>query len=741
LLRFIACEQFVKEQEALHEPEWRGTLRRDSVSLVSTLVLLLAGFATVTTHAESLAFRTDILPILTKAGCNAGACHGAATGQAGFKLSLLGYDPSEDHLRITRERAGRRIDLDAPSESLLLRKAARQLDHEGGRRLPRDSEDYATVLRWIEQDAPLGPSDLRVVSIAVSPADSLLTVPDSTVTLQVLATLSDGSQRDVGRHALFTSNNDAVATVSNRGTVTVRHPGLTSIMVRYGGQVAAARIALPYSQKPVRSRLTGPHFIDVQVGAELARLGLEPSPPADDLTFLRRVTLDLLGRLPTSDEVRAFEGPTTEGRRLQVVDRWLASPEFTDFWSYQFGELLLVGGKGSSSAATRRYHEWIRGQLESNTPVDRIVSELLNALGNIQEDGPANFLTLAGDPRDFSEHVSRMFLGSRLGCARCHAHPSDRWTQEDYHALAAYFARVGRDGDTIRVRAQGEVDHPKTGLPVPPKPLGAPRPHAFIAPDGADPRRAEFAAWLTTPTNPLFARAFVNRIWKHCFGRGLVEPVDDLRPTNPSSHPELLEELARDFAQHGFDLRQLLRTITSSRTYQLAATSIDSNRIDDRLFSHAYPREMPAPVFLDIIAQATGVPHAFEGFPPSTRAIQLPSPQTPSPTLDILGRCARDRACESSGRSGGGLARALHLINGSWVHSKLSGGILDQLLERNTSTPDLIAELYRRTLSRPPSESEISEGSRRIDDSPHRRESAQDLLWALLNCREFAFNH
>lgn len=710
------------------------------------LALLVSPFSPASSRAEPPPFRTGILPILTKAGCNSGGCHGAATGQGGFRLSLLGYDPDEDYLRITRERAGRRIDLESPKESLFLRKPARQLDHEGGRRLAVDSNDYQVVLDWIAAGAPQGPADLQVNAIEITPADLLLPAPGHTASLRVIAILSQGERQDVTRLALYTSNDDAIAEVSKQGTISSRGPGLTSIMIRYSGQVAAARIAIPYPNTGPRRELTGSHLVDVHIGAELKRLGLEPSPKASAAAFLRRVTLDLIGRLPTLEEARQFhlesDGPAL---RTRTIESLLGRPEWADFWTLQLADLLLLGGKGSSETASRRYHAWLKDQVARRTPLDQLVRELLTAQGNIQEVGPANFMTLSSDPRDISEHVGRMFLSTRIACARCHTHPSDRWTQHDYHQFAAYFARIGRAGDLIQVRQRGEVDDPKTGLPVVPKPLGDPRPDPIASgtpePQSPPDRRLELARWLTSGDNPLFARSLVNRVWKQCFGRGLVDPVDDLRPTNPATHPALLDALARDFVAHRFDLRHLLLTLTTSETYQLASTATPSNQRDDRLFSRAYVRALPAPVFLDALVQVTEVPHRFEGQPESMRAVQLIGPHVSSPSLDVLGRCNRDRPCDTPGPSGGGLARTLHLIQGATLQDKLSGGIVQRLITTGTSDEGIVSELYQRALTRPPEPAELAEWTTMLAGSPNRRASVEDLLWALLNCREFSFNH
>jgi hypothetical protein len=617
------------------------------------LVVALVGAGSAFAADKAPPFRTGILPLLTKAGCNSGACHGAATGQGGFKLSLLAYDPEEDYERITRERSGRRIDRGAPMESLLLRKPSGQVEHEGGRRLPRHSDAYETIRQWIEAGAPFGPRDLRVVSITVSPDDSFLPTTNHSLKLHVDACLSDGSREDVTTLALYSSNDDAIAEVGKQGDVQTVGRGVTSIMVRYSGQVAAARIAVPFGDAEIaEEEPPNAHWIDKQISAELKRLRLPRSALSSDAEFLRRVYLDLIGRLPTPDPARDFlREPASPEKRRRLIDELLQREEFVDLWTMRLADLLLIGGKQGNTQATRLYHDWLRAQVARNTPFDELTHSLLTASGGLTTDAPANFYTLATDPRDLAEHVGRIFLGTQIACARCHAHPADRWTQEDYHRFAACFARVSREGDLIKVSARGEVDHPKTGEALAPRPLGA---RAAIAGDAAD-RRIELAQWMTSRDTPQFARTIVNRVWKHLLGRGLVEPVDDLRPTNPATHPALLEALSKDFVEHGHDLRWLIRMITSTRTYQLTSRTRGLNRLDDRFYSHAYVKELPAQVFLDVVSQVTGVSHAFQGTEKGTRAVQLAGARTQSYELDVLGRCPRDLACDSGGRRGGGL--------------------------------------------------------------------------------------
>ena len=701
------------------------------------LPLLLISVSTVAA-AEHLDFPTRILPMLTKAGCNAGACHGAAVGAGGLKLSLLGYDPVQDHANLTRELAGRRLDQESPAQSLFLRKALGELDHEGGRRIKRDSEMQRTLLAWIADGAPFGPRELRVIKIEVTPSDTLLNAPGATVQLRVAAELSDGQREDVTALALYSSNDDAVAESDKSGLVTTRDRGLTSIMVRYAGQAVAARVGVPFGSDAIAADFTPRNFIDEHITAELHRMRLPPSPLGDDAEFFRRVHLDLIGRLPEPEEARRFlDEPSSSEKRERVIASLLAREEFVDFWTMKFGDWLLIGGKHSSEASTRVYHEWVRAQLARNRPLDEFVRDLLLAQGELTRNGPANFFTLANDPRDVGEYVSSMFLGTQIACARCHAHPADRWTQDDYHAFAAYFARVFKQEDAVALSTRGEIEHPKSRQPVAPRPLGG----VATSRTGEHDRRESLAGWLTASDNPLFARNLVNRVWKHLLGRGLVEPVDDLRPTNPPANPALLDALAAQFARHKFDLRWLISEIASSRAYQLTARADAANHRDDRLFSHAYLKPLPAQVFADAVAQVTGVPDQFTGVTEGTRAVQLPGIQTASYALDVLGRCARERSCETPGRSGGGLAEALHLINGSTINEKLRSGTLPQLLANKLSDTELIQALYLRALSRPASAAESAAWKSQLAQSPDRAATAEDLLWALLNSREFAFNH
>lgn len=701
---------------------------------VATAAFLIGLLAAVGAENPPV-FRTDVLPVLTRAGCNAGACHGAASGQGGLRLSLFGYDPESDFERITREFGGRRIDLARPDDSLLLRKPSETaVDHEGGMKLRDDSNGYALLRDWIAAGAPAGPPDLHVASIAVEPPDLLLEKTGESRQLRVTATLSDGSRRDVSDLALYTANDDAVAEVSKKGALTLTGRGLTSIMVRYSGQVAAVRVAAPLEGPAMLDgAFPSVNFIDEPIRAEFVRLHISPAPVCDDAEFLRRVYLDLAGRLPDEATARAFlKEPASLGKRLRVVDELLAGDAFVDFWTMKLADLFLINGQGP---AAKSWHGWLHDQVANNAPFDKIARDLITASGNPAQNGPAGFMLLAADPRDLSEHVGRIFLGSQIACARCHAHPTDRWTQEDYHRFAAFFARTTRDGGRVRAVDRGEVDDPKTGHPLEPRALGAP---SVVIPENSD-RRLALADWMTDPKNPFFARTFVNRVWKHLLGRGLVEPVDDLRPTNPATHPALLDALAADFSAHGYDMRRLIRLIASSRTWQLASHGGSADVAAARLFARAQRKPLPAAVFADAVAQVTGVPDVFPGYASGTRAVQIISPATPSPALDVLGRCERKRSCDSSSGTGGGLAQALHLLNGSTINDKLRAGLASEL--PLLTNREIIESLYLRAFSRFPTTSEFDTWDSALPSDERRAEAVADLIWTVLNSREFSANH
>ena len=687
-------------------------------------------------------FPTDILPIFTKAGCNAGKCHGAATGQGGFKLSLLGDDPAADHAIITRERGGRRIDFSSPERSLVLRKPSRDLDHKGGQKLRAQSAEWKTVRDWITAEAPYGKTELRVTKITVTPAiwranpsvfEKEISKDKSQLQLRVTATFNNGQSRDVTTHAVFTTQNDNVAEVGKSGIVTALRPGIAPIMVRAVGQVSAMRVAVPFKHELVNDFPKPRNFIDEKVFAELQRMRIPVSLPTSDVVFLRRATLDLAGRLPTSAEVRAFiKNPNRE----KLIERLIGSEAFVGFWTMKFADLLLIDSKKLGAEPARAYRDWLRAQIARNTPMNQVAHALLTARGNVTQNAAANFQRQKTDPREMGEFVSQTLLGIRVACARCHNHPFDRWTQADYHQFAAFFARTRVKGGELVLVERGEVRHPRTEKVVFPSPLGANKPAQA---NGLDYRPA-LADWLTRPDNPFFARAMANRVWREMMGRGIVEPVDDLRVSNPAANPALLDALAVSFIKNKFDLRRLIRDIATSRAYQLSSRAIAGNRADIQLFSHAYLKPLPAPVKADAIAQATGQPDAYAGQPKGTRAVQLLDAQVPSYTLDVFGRCPRIDNCADPTQFGGGLSSALHLINDPTLNKKL-GPSVAALLVTHPQPNAMLDEMFLRTLSRFPNEKERAKCLAQIGEVKDAKEGWRNILWALLNTREFSFNH
>ena len=677
-------------------------------------------------------FATDILPILTKAGCNAGKCHGAATGQGGFKLSLLGDDPANDHAVITRERGGRRLDFTDAARSLILRKPARELRHKGGMKLRANSDDWKTVRDWIADGASFGDAKLAVTSIAVSPTEWRAPAAGGKRQnqLTVTAHFSNGTKRDVTRHAVFTTQDDAVATVDASGMVTALRPGVAPVMVRAMGQVSAMRVAVPFGAELKAEFPKARNYIDEAVFAELKQMRIPASPAASDHVFLRRTTLVIAGRLPTANEARTF---LQKPDRAKLIERLLGSAEFADFWTLKLGDLFLLDSKQLGLGSARAYRNWLHAQLKHNAPIDRLVRELLTAKGNVNENPAANFQRRKSDPRDMGEFVSRSLLGIRLACARCHNHPFDRWTQTDYHRFAAFFARTRvRDG-TLVLTPDAEVRHPRTGQLVEPANLDG----AVAKGNGSDFRPA-LVNWMTAADNPIFARAFVNRVWRELMGRGIVEPVDDLRVSNPPTNPALLDALAKRFIENKFDLRRLIGDITASHVFGSASKATEGNRDDNKLFSRYPITRLDGPVLADAFAQVTGQPDDYEGYPRGTRAVQLLDARVPSFTLDVFGRCPRTG--DDAGERGGGLGCALHLINSPELNAKLKPAV-ESLMKGGRKPDAMVDELYLRTLARFPKENERALMLGHIKQVKSKGEGWRDLLWALLNSREFLFNH
>ncbi|MBI3862493.1 MAG: DUF1549 domain-containing protein [Planctomycetia bacterium] len=691
-------------------------------------------------------FENDIVPLLSKFGCNSSGCHGKAEGQNGFKLSVFGFDPSADYTSLTQEGRGRRVLPSLPERSLLLAKASGGVPHGGGVRIFRGTDEYRTLHDWISAGLPFGaPDDPCVVAIEVTPRERELTFA-AKQPLRVTATWSDGRRSDVTRHARFQSNAEGLAAVDEGGLVTAGEtPGDVAVMASYLGQVDVFRALIPRPER-IESypSLPAANFIDGLVYAKLKKLHELPSPPASDADFLRRVFLDIIGTLPTAAEARAFLADEQPDRRGRLVERLLARPEFADFWALKWSDVLRVDRQVLGHKRAYAYYRWIRDSLAANVPYDKFCREIVAAEGPLADAPAAAFYKVVAKPGEMGGTLSQAFLGVRIDCAQCHHHPFDRWSQDDYYGMQAFFTQVSfkpaAGGESLVAGNSAATVHPRTGAPVFAHALAAAAPSA--EPEGD--RRKLLAAWMTSRDNPWFARNFVNRVWAHFLGRGIVEPVDDVRLTNPPTNPELLDALARHFADSGFDFRQLIRTITASRVYQASATPNATNERDDRNYARALLRSVSAEVLLDAVCQTTGVPEKFQGMPAGCRAIQLWDSQTPHYFLKLFGRPTRTTACECERTSEPSVAQVLHILNSTELHGKLShaGGQIARLTATIPDDAALAEELYLTFYSRYPTESERQTTMNYLAArQDNRRQAAEDIAWSMLNTSEFVFNH
>lgn len=736
--------------------------------LFLALCAVASGAAIAAASAEVPSFRNDVLPILSKAGCNSGGCHGAIAGKGGFRLSLFGYDPERDWHTITREVRGRRVEFTDPARSLLLTKPTTAVPHKGGRRIEPGSDDYRILTAWISGGAP-PPSahDPQLVSLEVTPSETDL-APGATRTLAVQARFSDGSSRDVTRWSKFTSANEAVATVTDTGTLTGVAHGSGAVTVWYSSRLATARVLSPYPHAIDESAFAdapSAGFIDDRVIDQWRRLHLRPSSPADDFTFVRRAFLDTIGRLPTPEEARGFAADSSADKRARLVEALLARPEFVDYWSYKWADVMLVTSSKLRPEPLQAYADWIRRQVADNRPWNEVVTELITARGSSVENGATNFFAVHQDPETMAENVSQAFLSLSINCAKCHNHPLEKWTNDQYYAFASLFARVRakgwggdpRSGDgkrTLYLDSSGELIQPRTGRPQPPAPLDAPA----LDPDDPTDRREALARWLTAPDNPYFARAIANRVWANFFGAGLVEPVDDLRVSNPASNEPLLAALADFLVSRRFDLKALMREILVSETYRRSGEALPENRDDTRHLARFVPRRLPAEVLSDAISDVTRVPDAFtelalndgsteatQAYAAGTRALQLKDSAVKNYFLKTFGRNARDITCECERSNQPSLVQVLHLANGSTINEKLAApqGRVAELIARNLTPDQIVDELWSVALSRPPTDTERSQAAAELAAAPpdDRRAAVEDLLWSLLTSREFLFQH
>ena len=699
---------------------------------------------------RQISFALDVEPVFMKAGCNSGGCHGAARGKDGFRLSLFGYNPDADYEYLTREMIGRRINLAIPEDSLLLTKGAGQVQHTGGKLFEPESELYQTVLRWIKAGAPSDAKDIpHVVSTEVFPKQAVLEGTNTTQRLVVRAKYSDGTDRDVTTLAAFMNNNDVSVKASPLGILTSGERGEAFITARYETFTVGSQIlVVPKGQDFKFPEVEARNYIDELVYNKLKKIRVSPSEVAKDDIFLRRVYLDAIGRLPTPKELKDFESDLSTGKRERIIDELINKPDFADMWVMKWAELLRVrsiqdNGDYFSEKNTMAYYNWLRDQILNNIPVDKMVTSIISASGSTFQNPAANYYKLETDVLKMSEDVAQVFMGMRIQCAQCHNHPFDRWTMNDYYGFASFFSQVGRKRgedprDTVIFnRGGGEVNHPVTKKPVAPTFLGG----GPADVQGKD-RRAVLGEWISSPKNPYFARNLVNIVWAHYMGRGIIDPVDDVRISNPASNPELLEELAKRFTASNYDFKLLVRDILNSRTYQLATEANESNATDIANFAKASIRRMRAEVLLDSINQVTETEERFRHTPKGTTAVQIADGNVSSYFLTTFGRATRETVCSCEVRMEPNLSQALHLLNGDTVNSKVqSGGVVKKMLTAGKKPEEVLDELYLRTLTRKPTAAELEKLQPFLAKKDKQEEVLNDVFWSLLNSKEFMFNH
>ncbi|MDA1163082.1 MAG: DUF1553 domain-containing protein [Planctomycetota bacterium] len=696
---------------------------------------------------DPVSFRNEIIPILTKARCNSGGCHGKAEGQNGFKLSIFGFDAESDYAALMKDGKGRRISLTQPQTSLVLVKGTSQMPHGGGRKIEVDSYRYNRVLRWIREGARLDPVSSetgQIVSIEVEPREQIL-LANGTQQLRVTAIDRSGTRRCVTVEAEYESNAAAIADVDQRGLVQASDvPGEAAILVRYLGHVTSCRVTLPRSgvmfERPAET-----NFVDKLVWDQLGRLGIKAGSAASDSEFLRRVYFDTIGTLPTSEEARRYLADASTDKRDQLIEELLNRDEYVDYWTMKWLDILRADQLIVTPQGTVAMQRWLRHCFQQNVPFDQMARELLTVQGSTTAEGPGAFYKILKEPDEMSRAVSQLLLGVRIECAQCHHHPSERWSQGDYTALAGFFTGVKLkklpNGTEAIVSLGGkDLPHPRTGELVSARALGA----AQTDLSGLSDRRVALADWLVRPDNEFFAKAIANRIWAHYLGRGLVEPVDDIRETNPATNEPLMKALSQHMIGVKFDMKSFTRTLLRSRVYQLSSESNDSNRDDLQNFSHATYKALPAEVLLDAISQSTGVAEKFNGWPDGYRAIQIWDNRMPSYFFQIFGRPVRATVCECERSGEPSISQALHLLNSPEITAKIRHreGMARRLAKSELTVDELIDELYLTALSRFPRDEEraLMADAFAVPEIS-RQEAVEDVLWALLNMKEFIFNH
>lgn len=703
-------------------------------------------------------FRNHVEAVMLKTGCTTGPCHGAQSGKGGFKLSLRGYDPEGDFTVLTRQARGRRVTPTDPGRSLILTKPTGAVPHKGGVRFKTDSLEYKIISEWIAAGTPAPTAqDARIERIEILPHNVVLHKNDKQQLL-VRAHFTDGRIEDVTRWTLFTSANESAVQVDKEGLATTVGYGEGAVTAWYLSKVTTASIAVP-QQTPIATDVFAKsprnNFIDELVVSKLQSLGIKPSANCTDGEFIRRAFVDTLGILPTAEETRAFLADKDAKKRDKLIDAILARPEFIDYWAYKWSDLLLVNGErlrfgtadNKDQALLWSYYSWVRNHVEADTPWDAMIRELVTAGGSNLENGASNYFLLHQDPLDLAETTTVAFLGLNINCARCHNHPLEKWTNDQYYSMANLFARVRVKADAtnkssiVFADTTGDLVQPLTGKPRAPTPLdGTP-----LALDDPRDRRLHLAKWLTAPENPYFARSVTNRVWANFFGRGLVEPVDDMRLTNPPSNPELLDAAAKHLVDHKFHLKSLMKAILQSAAYQRSSVPEAENKLDDRFYSRYYPKRLMAEVMLDAVSSVTAVPTTFTGFPEGWRAMQLPSSTAASYFLSTFGRPDRLVTCTCERTDQPTMVQVLHISNGNTLNEKLKAAqnIIGKALTANKADAAILDEVYHAALSRPATQAERDRLLKELAAIPagEKRQAWEDVYWSILSSKEFLFNH
>ena len=712
-------------------------------------ISLTAGLAAAA--AESTTFLRDVAPILNKTGCTSGPCHGSAKGKNGFKLSLRGYDPQFDYEALLYDLSGRRFNRADPSKSLMLSKPVQEVAHQGGLRFEKDSRYYKTIYNWIAQGVPYGdPEKDSVDTLEVEPKEIALEKPGLGSKVKVIAKFKDGTQRDVTADATVESNVPDVARVANDADISTERMGEATLLVRYQGKFTTVPVTVLNPQAGfVWKPLPQNNFVDEWIDAKLKRLKIQPTGIVDDATFLRRVSLDLAGQTPTPEAIRTFIADPGKTKRQKLIDKLLASPAYVDHWAVKWGDLLQSSRKYLGEKGVYGFREWIRASLAANKPWDKMVHEMIASRGSSYENPAANFFRITKEAKPAMEKTTQVFLGVRMVCAQCHDHPFEKWTQNQYYEMSAFLSPVGvragyEVGEDIVYdqREDYEMKHPKDGRVMAPKFL--------VASVGAPPipsdakRRDAYADWLTSKNNPFFARSTANRIWSYFFGRGIIDPVDDIRASNPPVNPQLLDALTRELTSNNFDLRQLMRVIVNSRVYQAGIESNEWNANDTENFSHQFPRRLTAEQLMDGVALATGSRPNFAEVPPDTSAAQAPDPHIGKEGfLDVFGRPSRESPCECERRSDFSLPQALNLVNGRTISEAVADpkGRVTKLILSGVDDKKIVEDLYLASVGRLPNASESASALKYLSGPGGRAARSQDLLWALVNSKAFLYNH